>query len=691
MYLLHWQILTQHRFQQCALDRLAQIIREARRQILLPRADNRIRRQRDERRLITEMLLPHPAQRFHAIHTRHHMIQQHHIELLPLQRLDAGRTAGRQRYLHLRRLQQALDHEAVHPVIIHRQHLCLRRRKRLMVAGLFRSLPAAIRHKIAQRRFIHDSLRQPDRKRRPLAIHTVHLHLPAHKANQAMRQGQPQTGSLHIAVLLLIQPHKILEQILHILVLDADAGIRHPDLQRHRRPAAQQLLGCRHFRPARQSQRHTALLRILHRIVQDIDDDLAHPRRIAINPPRQALLRMQLESQPLLLRLDLHHIHDIRQHIPQIIFRRHDIHLAGLDLGKVQHIIDERQQRLARAIDILRILAHIRVLALAQDHLIHAHDRIDWRADLMAHIRQEITLGLIRLIRQPLRLAQLIALPGAFLRAEQRHRHDDEQQDQKAEYPDDQPHRRQQIPADRGQRHKADQPAIQLLHLGHENNIVLVPLHITGIIRGRRPRRIQLLLQLIQQAGILRRTQIRHIRRRPDIIRHMQIAGTRRQKRLSLAIEAIQLELRLHPLLLVQPIQNILDICPAVDRHREQKAAPLVVADRRMPLEGLHDPRPIRRQQRTPHQCIALMRQHTHEDALIIPRRQVPPLLMLTGLGQILHHQQLIVQPIIQPPRDHIRLHRGLLFHMRREHHPDLVLQQEPDRRQQHNKEQQTA
>ena len=90
------------------------------------------------------------------------------------------------------------------------------------------------------------------------------------------------------------------------------------------------------------------------------------------------------------------------------------LELAGFDLGEVENVVDEREQRLGRILDDAQVLAlHGRQLG-SQQQLRHADDGVHRRADLVAHVRQEGALGAAggfgRLHRLSLRVLHLFAL-----------------------------------------------------------------------------------------------------------------------------------------------------------------------------------------------------------------------------------------------------------------------------------------
>ena len=84
-----------------------------------------------------------------------------------------------------------------------------------------------------------------------------------------------------------------------------------------------------------------------------------------------------------------------------------DRHLARLDLGEIEDLVDEGEQRAARARDRARHVALLLVEAGILEQVAHADDGVERRAQLMAHDGEEAALGPVRLLGLGLRLGQL--------------------------------------------------------------------------------------------------------------------------------------------------------------------------------------------------------------------------------------------------------------------------------------------
>ena len=72
-----------------------------------------------------------------------------------------------------------------------------------------------------------------------------------------------------------------------------------------------------------------------------------------------------------------------------MVLNRQYIHLTGFNLGEIQNVVDYAKQGITGALDISRILKDLLILALPEDHFIHAKNCINRRSDLMGHVGQK--------------------------------------------------------------------------------------------------------------------------------------------------------------------------------------------------------------------------------------------------------------------------------------------------------------
>src|SRR6185312_8429496 len=151
------------------------------------------------------------------------------------------------------------------------------------------------------------------------------------------------------------------------------------------------------------------LRRELDRIAEQVEQHL--PDRPLVAPElRQIVAVVEGELDALGLGADLHHAPAVFGDIDQ----RHrflvELVLARLDAAEVEKLVDEVEQVLARAMDIAGIFLVLRYLVRPQQfrlqHFRKADDRIERRAQFMAHRGEELRLGDIGLLGVPPRLVR---------------------------------------------------------------------------------------------------------------------------------------------------------------------------------------------------------------------------------------------------------------------------------------------
>ena len=117
------QIPLERSLQVALLDRLGQIIGKTHRQERLADFGRAFRSQCNDGRILVDEVFQglHLAIRFHAIHHRHHMVQENQVIMLGLCKLQTLGAAHRHVHLHLETPQESTEHLKVQLDIVYNQ------------------------------------------------------------------------------------------------------------------------------------------------------------------------------------------------------------------------------------------------------------------------------------------------------------------------------------------------------------------------------------------------------------------------------------------------------------------------------------------------------------------------------------------------------------------------------------------
>ena len=161
---------------------------------------------------------------------------------------------------------------------------------------------------------------------------------------------------------------------------------------------------------------------VLHRVGQQVGQNLLHTRAVtlyALRVGRQVLA----DAYAAFARAVFHQRQGAREQRRQFQRLNAQSHIARLNARQIEHVVDHFQQVPTGMLN----LAHPRPLRVGQrvalvqlQQLREAQHRVQWRAQLMAHARQEVALGVVgRLGRgaRLLRFGQLHVVGDVFHRA----------------------------------------------------------------------------------------------------------------------------------------------------------------------------------------------------------------------------------------------------------------------------------
>ncbi len=142
-------------------------------------------------------------------------------------------------------------------------------------------------------------------------------------------------------------------------------------------------------------QHDLAALRELERIRQQVLQDLLEP--LDVGPERGRNVRRDLDAER-----DLVHGRDLAERALDVVLQLGEPLLidiqrdrAGLDLGQIEHIVDQRQQVVACRMDRLRVfdlLGRQVARRVVAEQLREDQQAVQRRAQFMRHVREELGL-----------------------------------------------------------------------------------------------------------------------------------------------------------------------------------------------------------------------------------------------------------------------------------------------------------
>src|SRR5262249_39359012 len=154
----------------------------------------------------------------------------------------------------------------------------------------------------------------------------------------------------------------------------------------------------------------------LNRVADEIDEDLSQAATIA-TAGRQFGRHLDLKGELLVCRQRLKGATDGLGDVLNRVIGQFENQLTGLDLGKVEHVIDESKQVLAVGLKAFEYAKHL-LGWLAVSAVRHqfgvAQDGVERRAQLMAHIGEELRLVLARFFKLAALVLDFVKQPNVF-------------------------------------------------------------------------------------------------------------------------------------------------------------------------------------------------------------------------------------------------------------------------------------
>ena len=152
--------------------------------------------------------------------------------------------------------------------------------------------------------------------------------------------------------------------------------------------------------------RYAAALGELDRIAGEVEQNLAQPRRVADHPRRQALVDIAADFEALCLGARPKQLDRLLDKGRERERPRREIEPAGFDLGEVENLLDQRQQRFPRGFHRFQIGLLLGGQRRVAEQIGHAENAVERRADLVRHHGEKTRLGAVGRLGLIARLGQ---------------------------------------------------------------------------------------------------------------------------------------------------------------------------------------------------------------------------------------------------------------------------------------------
>ena len=212
----------------------------------------------------------------------------------------------------------------------------------------------------------------------------LHLDLSAHEPDQALRDGEAESGSAVAARHRRVRLRELLEDRANVFGCNADARVADGESQLHVIVGGQ---------GRRDRNDDLTLLRELDRVSDQVHQDLTEARRIPAHRAGHFGRDLRQELEMLFARSDREQARRRVRDLRDIEGNRFELEMFRLDLRIVEDVIQDHEQRFGRrAHQLQRPALFGRQLGI-EDQLHETQHRVHRSANLVAHVREERGAG----------------------------------------------------------------------------------------------------------------------------------------------------------------------------------------------------------------------------------------------------------------------------------------------------------
>jgi len=216
----------------------------------------------------------------------------------------------------------------------------------------------------------------------------------AHAPDDPFADAEPKAGAAIVLRDALVRLLELLKNTCLSLRRDADAGVAH-----HEQHVIGQWAGL-------DDERDAAALRELDRIAGEIEQHLPQPSGVADHVQRQPFIDIGGDLEVARLRARRQQFGDAFDQAVERERPLFEVDLAGFDLGKIEQLLDQRQQRFAGGPHRLGVGRLLRRQRGVEQQPVHADNAVQRRADFVRDHGEEARFGAARRIGLVARLAE---------------------------------------------------------------------------------------------------------------------------------------------------------------------------------------------------------------------------------------------------------------------------------------------
>ena len=226
------------------------------------------------------------------------------------------------------------------------------------------------------------------------AGHALDRDAAAHALDDALGNRKAQSGATEPAGDAAVGLLELLEDALVLVGPDADAGVAHQDVDLARPDTALDDDG------------DATAVGELHRIACQIEQHLPQPRGVAGHPGGQSILHIGGDLELLGLRAGRDQFDRLFDQRGEVECAGVKVDAAGFDLGEIEDLVDQREQRVARGLHRLDVGGLLRRERRVAQEVGHPEDAVERGAHLVRDHRQEARLRAVGGLRLVARIGE---------------------------------------------------------------------------------------------------------------------------------------------------------------------------------------------------------------------------------------------------------------------------------------------